>query len=349
LKIKSLSGKPNDGSDNLKGIEIRMSSIPKINVILFFLAAMMLINNSCRQSQDSIKLTTLSISGITQTSAFSGGNISQGKWDPVIDKGVCWGSRADPTLKDDKSSGGSGSSKFICSLNGLQPGTVYFVRAYMISSKDTLYGNNIVFSTEDFGTITDVDGNLYNDIKIGNQTWMAENLRTTKYNNGKEIQLVRKGVDWSALETPAYCWYKNEEVTFKPEYGALYNWFAVSSGLLCPDGWHVPDENEWMDLTLLLDGEKIAGGKLKQSGFDYWVEPNTGASNEYGFNALPGGFRYSDGKFYDFGFSGYWWSAGDHSKTKAYFRFIYYNESIIYRFSNDKKNGFSVRCLKNRI
>jgi uncharacterized protein (TIGR02145 family) len=196
-------------------------------------------------------------------------------------------------------------------------------------------------------SVSDIDGNEYKVVTIGNRDWMAMNLKTTKYNDGTPIPLVTVEAGWARLSSPGYCWYKNEEESFKESYGALYNWYTINTGKLCPVGWHVPDDNEWTLLTNYLGGENVAGGKLKQTGSDYWVDPNTGATNERGFSALPGGFRYYDGKFFDFGFSGYWWSSGELSASRAWFRFIYYNETNFYRFDNSKNNGFSVRCIRN--
>ena len=195
--------------------------------------------------------------------------------------------------------------------------------------------------------LEDIDGNVYNTIKIGNQTWMGRNLKTTKYNDGIPIPLITDSTAWAALSSPGYCWYNNEISSFKPLYGALYNGYTVGTGKLCPAGWHVPDDSEWNALITYLGGEMVAGEKLKETGLDYWVSPNTGANNESGFTALPGGLRYYDGKFHDFGFSGYWWSSTEYSESRAFFRYMDYEYSNVFRFNNLKKIGFSVRCLKD--
>lgn len=301
---------------------------------------------SCKNKSQGIIITTTNVSAITQTTAVSGGNIRV-NWGPVKARGVCWATTTDPKVEDDHTSDGTETGSFVSILTGLQPGTDYYVRAYATSETDTIYGSNISFTTKDFETVTDIEGNVYKNILIGNQTWMAENLRTTRFNDGTAIPLVKDEAAWAGLSTAAYCWYKNEEDAFKPVYGALYNWYSVNTGKLCPSGWHVPGDDEWSSLTTLLGGENIAGGKLKEPGLTYWVEPNAGATNESGFSAFPGGFRYSDGKFFDFGFSSYWWSSKDYSGSRAWFRFLYYSDGNIYRFNNDKKNGFSVRCLKD--
>ena len=315
--------------------------------ISLFFTGILLTSYSCTERKIVPEITTAQAYDITQTTAFSGGNFFDYASMPVIDKGICWGTRPDPTLKDNVRSSGPGKGNYVSQLTGLQPGTEYFARAYVITGLDTLFGKNILFFTEDFGIMQDIDNNVYNTVDIGTQTWMAENLKTTRYNDGETIPLVEDEVEWTGLLTPGYCWYRNDDEAFKQDYGALYNWYAINTELLCPAGWHIPTDYDWMILTMKLNGETQAGGKLKQTGLSFWVEPNEGATNEYGFNALPGGFRYSDGKFYDFGFSGYWWTSGENAAHKVYFRFIYYNDRNLYRFNNDKTNGFSIRCIKD--
>jgi len=194
-------------------------------------------------------------------------------------------------------------------------------------------------------TVTDIDGNEYQTISVGNQTWMLKNLKTTRFNDGSPIPLVPGEADWAALATSGYCWYDNEESSYKPMYGALYNGFAVLTGKLCPVGWHVPADIEWAALVKFLGGEHVAGAKLKEKGTTFWVSPNAGASNESGFTALPGGVRYHDGAFHDFGFSGYFWSSTEYYQNRAFFYYVDYQYTNVFRFDNLKKNGFSVRCI----
>ncbi len=139
--------------------------------------------------------------------------------------------------------------------------------------------------------VTDIDNNHYEAVRIGSQLWMAENLKTTRYNDGTPIPLVTDSLEWDNLVTPAYCWYRNDPVTYGETYGALYNLHVVSTGILCPSGWHVPSDAEWTVLSDYLGGESVAGGKLKEAGTTHWYTPNAGATNETGFTALPGGIR----------------------------------------------------------
>ncbi|MFZ0283285.1 MAG: fibrobacter succinogenes major paralogous domain-containing protein [Bacteroidales bacterium] len=318
----------------------------KIRMILFLLPVLILLIDSCK-NKPGVTITTADVSEIKQTTAVSGGVITAGRWGPVTSRGVCWATTTDPVITDNKTSNGNQTGSFISNLTGLQPGTDYYLRAYATSPTDTVYGRNIAFITQAYSTVTDIEGNVYNVISIGKQVWMAENLRTNKYSDSTSIPLVKDEIQWAGLSSPAFCWYKNDEEAFKPTYGALYNWYAVNSGKLCPLGWHIPSDAEWTELTTFLGGDEISGGKLKETGLIYWVEPNTGATNESGFTAFPGGFRYYDGKFFDFGFSAYWWSSGESSSSRAWFRFVYYNDANVYRFNNIKRNGFSVRCIKD--
>jgi uncharacterized protein (TIGR02145 family) len=197
------------------------------------------------------------------------------------------------------------------------------------------------------GIVKDYDENLYTTVTIGTQTWMAENLRVARYKNGTTIPLVTDNTAWAGLTTPGYCWYKNDEATNKATYGALYNWYTVITGNLCPTGWHVPTDYEWTTLTMYQNGESVAGGKLKETGTAHWASPNTGSTNETGFTALPGGYRISSGLFYDIGSYGGWWSSTEYSTTDGRYRIMYYYNSEVYRDIRNKQNGFSVRCLRD--
>ena len=168
--------------------------------------------------------------------------------------------------------------------------------------------------TFDFIDCQDGDGNNYPIVTIGTQTWMTENLKTTKYNDGTDIPLVIVDTAWNSLSTPAYCWYNNDFIN-KVNYGALYNWYTVSTSKLCPKGWHVLSDAEWTVLTTYLGDN--AGGKLKEAGFTHWSSPNTVATNESGFTALPGGFRWSSGYFYFVGYNGLWWSSSEYHTNYA--------------------------------
>ncbi len=203
-------------------------------------------------------------------------------------------------------------------------------------------------------TVKDIDGNVYKSITVGTQVWIVENLKTTKYNDGLSIPLVIDNKAWKALNTSAYCWYNNDEITYKNKYGALYNWYTVNTNKLCPKDWHVPTDAEWRTLTTYLGGEGVAGGKMKEKGTAHWDSPNIGATNESGFTALSSGVRNMSGEFdYSgsnvemFRSNGYWWSSTELYFYNAYYRRLYHTLSDIYSSLSDKRFGFSVRCLQN--
>jgi uncharacterized protein (TIGR02145 family) len=203
-------------------------------------------------------------------------------------------------------------------------------------------------------TLKDIDGNGYKAVSIGTQVWMRENLKTTKLNDGTAIPLVKDDNAWRALNTPAYCLYKNE-ATAKNIFGALYNWYTVNTKKICPRGWHVPSDEEWKILITYLGGEKVAGGKLKEKGTTHWESPNTGTTNESGFTALPGGYRNHDGSFeYNSGSNivffrsnGCWWSSTERYDFNACYLRMYSALSAVYSSLSVKQSGYSVRCLKD--
>jgi uncharacterized protein (TIGR02145 family) len=289
-------------------------------------------------------LTTTTTLSIMAKSATGGGSITDDGGSGVIERGICWSKAPDPTTSGSKVSAGSGTGIFTANLTSLEPGTVYYARAYAVNFFGTWYGNDDSFTTF---AAEDIDGNVYNSVTIGTQVWLKENLKTTKFNNGQEILPVPDKTDWENLTTPGYCWYNNDAVTYKSTYGALYNWFAVNNGNLCPSGWHLPTDLEWTALTNSLGGENIAGGKLKEEGTGHWSSPNTGATNETKFTALPGGCRNYAGGFIVLGGWGWWWSSTEASSTLAWVRRMTYNYNWVDRSGYSKNCGMSIRCVKN--
>ena len=294
-------------------------------------------------------LSTTKITEITQTTAKSGGNITDDGGATVTARGVCWSTSQNPTISDSKTEDGTGTGNFTGNISGLEPNTMYYVRAYAINSKGTGYGSELSFTTR--GEVTDADGNVYSTVVIGNQEWMAENLKTTRYNDGTPIPNVTDNSEWINLTTGAYAWYDNNEATYKNAYGALYNWYAVNTGKLCPTGWHVPTDAEWETLINYAGG---GGGKLKSTRTEpevhpRWKSPNTGATDEYGFSALPGGYRsINHGHFNDVGSSGSWWSSTELDATNAWDRDMDYGYGdVMNRHLDHKMDGLSVRCLRN--
>lgn len=195
-------------------------------------------------------------------------------------------------------------------------------------------------------TVTDIDGNVYMTIKIGNQVWMAENLRVTHYNDGSPIPYSSDKQAWGKKFEAGYCIYDS---SYFRVGGALYNWFAVTNDKLAPKGWHVPSDEEWKILINYLGGEQIAGGKLKYTGTTQWQSPNTGATNECKFYALPGGFRTSNGNYAHIGYQGYWWTKNKDDDTFVFARYrkMSNDHTRVERSMGEVNNGFSVRCIKD--
>jgi uncharacterized protein (TIGR02145 family) len=284
-----------------------------------------------------------------QTTAISGGNITYDGGANVTARGVCWGTSPNPTISGNHTSDGIGSGIFISNLTGLPINTKHYVRAYATNSIGTKYGDERYFATKGvIGTVTDVDGNTYSTIQIGTQVWMAENLRTTKYRDNTLIPRITDNTEWKNLTTPGYCWYNNDSLTYKSPYGALYNWYAVSTKKLCPTGWHVPNEDDFGIFGLYVGGEEVAGGKMKETGFTHWNSPNTGATDELGITTLPGGFRrYNDGVFSSIRYYGEYWSSTEYDTEVAGGVEISYNSSGVSVGEPNKKYGFSIRCIKD--
>lgn len=197
-------------------------------------------------------------------------------------------------------------------------------------------------------TVTDIDGNVYNTVTIGNQVWTEENLKVTRFRNGDPITNVTGATTWKGLTTGAYCWYNND-IANKGIYGALYNWYAVSDARnIAPVGWHVPTDAERLALDTYLGGSSVVGGQLKEEGTTHWTTPNTGATNTSGFTGVPAGYRVSStGAFSSLGLQNYIWSATQNDAASAFRRQLQYNSINAPTAASDKKSGFSVRLVKD--
>ncbi|MDT8375006.1 MAG: FISUMP domain-containing protein [Bacteroidales bacterium] len=297
-------------------------------------------------------LTTTEATSITPSSAAAGGNVTDAGGGTVSARGVCWSTAQNPTIADSKTTNGTGTGSFTSSLTGLANGTVYYYRAYATNSSGTTYGQEYHFITP----VADIEGNVYQTVKIGTQVWMAENLKTTKYNDDASIPNVTENADWIALTTDAYCWAQNNEATYKPLYGALYNWFAVETGKLCPTGWHVPTDAEFITMEVSIgmtqvdaSGTGFRGtdqGKLMKSTTG-WAEGQNG-TNTSGFTALPAGYRaYGTGISEGLGLITYWWSSTATDQDIAVYRRLDGDSDQVYRLGTYKRAGKSVRCVKD--
>jgi uncharacterized protein (TIGR02145 family) len=289
-------------------------------------------------------LTTAAVTAITSTTAVSGGNITSDGGGTVTARGVCWGTSANPTTTNNKTTNESGTGGFTSNITGLNPGTIYYVRAYATNSAGTAYGNEISFTSAE--QVIDIDGNIYHVVTIGTQDWLVENLKVTKYRNGDPIPNVTDALAWELLSTGAYCNYDNLQSN-GTTYGRLYNWYAVSDDRnIAPAGWHVPDDAEWNVLINHLGGISIAGGKLKEAGLTHWKDPNHGATNISGFTALPAGLRNFGGGFeYIIWGCGFWSTSFENDDATV--QMLDYNTEDIFAGQNGFRYGRSVRCIRD--
>jgi uncharacterized protein (TIGR02145 family) len=259
---------------------------------------------------------------------------------------------------------GSLNTRVDATITGLISGTTYHLRVKAVNELGVTYSDDIEFSPPT--VITDIEGNEYPTVIIGSQTWMSVNLKVTRFNDGIDIPQVTDPNTWSDLTASAFCWYENEEMTYKDTYGALYNWYAASSDKLCPSGWHVPANDEWITLENYLiengfnyDGSafenKIAKALASTSGWNSSYAEGAVGNTDYadkrnatGFTALPGGVRDANARMFgSIGNFGMWWTSTEDGPTTAWDRGIANSTGSLGRLNVVKSHGFSVRCLKD--
>ena len=198
------------------------------------------------------------------------------------------------------------------------------------------------------GTVQDIEGNVYPTVKIGNQWWMAENLNTTKFRSGEDIPNVAGAGEWATTGEAACCASANDPENAEV-YGRLYNWHAAADGRkICPSGWHIPGDSDWTTLIEFLGGNEVAGSKLKQTGTVLWSAPNSDATNESGFTAIPGGVRNGNtGDFAGMGINSSWWSATQQNAENGFAWNVTSVNGFVAHYGVDKNTGMAVRCVKD--
>jgi uncharacterized protein (TIGR02145 family) len=333
---------------NTKKIHLIKNKVFQINI---YLIAIILFG--CTITAYEPSLTTNPATNITSTSIFTGGNITNNGGSTITETGVCWSLNPNPTINNSIGSTTSGnvSNNFTCNITGLTPNTYYYIRAFARNSDGlTGYGNQQTFYTAPISStpgadLTDIDGNTYQTIVLGNgQTWMKKNLNVSKYRNGDTIPQIQDPTAWANLTTGAWCYYDND-AAYGTFYGKLYNWYAVNDPRgLAPQGWHIPRDQEWMNLINYLGGGNVAGGKMKSTGWQY---PNTGATNEIGFSSIPGGLRDIYGNFNCKGYYCFYWSSTENGASNAWYRELSCYGGSVIRLYDGKVKGFSVRCIKD--
>jgi uncharacterized protein (TIGR02145 family) len=334
-----------------------------VSVLILFLTT------DCKKNENTklADLFTLPVTNFTTETAKSGGNISYNGGSEIFANGVCWSTTVNPVITDSKTVDSIGITKYVSRVSGLTASTTYHIRAYATNSAGTAYGNDLTFTTLSLATVSDIDGNIYNIITIGDQVWMAENLKSTRYRNGDLIGTTKpSNLDISAEDSPRYQWapYGNENNV--ATYGRLYTWYVGDTGNLCPVGWHIPTNMEWTTLSFFLGSNNISANKLRETGTAHWAAPNAGATNESGFTALPGGYRDKSGSFSPIGEVAQWWSfsyvqnvkssspippesrtlAAEFSIPNINYWTIY-NGNLLSHADGNGSFGFSIRCLRD--
>lgn len=294
------------------------------------------------------------------TIAKIGGSIITNGGSEVIERGVYFSKSPDPALGGTKTTIDTDNDIFSITKNNLEYNNVYYAVSYAINDVGEGLGNSIEFLVSDVtGFISDIDGNSYKTVLIGDQWWMAANLSVTRFNDGSSLIKEESFSSWLENENPAYCWFNNDEITNRNPYGAMYNAYAIESNKnICPSGWHIPSDDEWKILESILgmpDNEldnlgyrgTLEGGKLKETGTTHWKTPNTAASDEFGFSAIPGGMRSPNNDFVSFGNAGFYWTSSTNELGDFYRRLLYYEESRIHRSTSPHNTGLSIRCVKD--
>ncbi len=284
------------------------------------------------------------IQNITLTKAIANITVNTDGGSDIIERGVCYSIMINPTTTNAKVISNGTTGNFTCNISGLATNTMYHARAYATNAVGTTYGDDVQFRTS-ATTVDDVDGNTYNVIEVGNQAWLKQNLKTTKYRNNETIGTTTLDITNDA--TPKFQWPATGFESNANTFGRLYTWYTITDSRgLCPDGWHVANSIEWTELTNFLGGESVAGGKLKS--FINWSSPNTGASDEVGFSAYGSGVRNLNGTYQGFDTNCVWWSVSpEASSTNAWAREIFNSSATISTLEKSKKMGYSVRCIKN--
>jgi len=331
---------------------LRMKKTNNLIFPLLVMGVFLIFASSCKKNDDNNGgnnagipvLSTTAITDITQTTAKSGGIFTSDGGATVTARGVCWSTNQTPTTSDNKTIDGTGAGNFVSSISGLTANTTYYVRAYATNNNGTSYGSAMSFTTQggSANTFTDIrDGNVYQTVTIGNQIWMAENLKYLP-------SVVGPGTGSQTL--PNYYVYGYSGTTVADAkftanyttYGVLYNWTAACNS--CPAGWHLPSDAEWTKLTDFVGGSSNSGTKLKST--SGWISGGNGR-DEYGFTALPGGGRGIFGTFDYVGLVGSWWSASEFSTDYAWYHYVSYNYSNVSRLNYYKALGLSVRCVRD--
>ncbi len=312
-------------------------------------------------------VVTTPVTNVTASTASSGGNVTNNGGATVTVKGVCWNTTGNPTISDPHSSDGTGNGSYISAITGLPEYTEFYVKAYATNSVGTGYGQEVLLRTLPAACGEDItyEGKTYQTVQIGDQCWMKQNL-----NVGTMINSNLEQTDNDTIEK--YC-YDNLESNCDV-YGGLYQWNEIIefynafpppdtphihigdtycyNEKLCPSGWHLSTSSDWENMSTILGGVNVAGGKLKETGYNHWAAPNSGATNNSNFTALPGGQRFYDGNMYDMAYYGYFWMndwGNFNTSGNAWLQIVSFNNDNLESLMAETTNGFSVRCVKDYL
>jgi uncharacterized protein (TIGR02145 family) len=333
------------------------------NIFFTFPLLAVLFFYGCKK-YDMAEISTTEITGKTQNSVTVEATIPDDGGLNISERGICWSTSPAPLISDDTIRAGSGTGLISCSIIKLLNNSPYYVRAYAINKKGVSYGQEVTFTlwlNQPGEPVTDKDGNTYNTVRIGDQVWMKENLKTIQYRNGDPIPNItmQNDAQWLTLTSGAYCDF-NDNTENAKLYGHLYNWYAVNDiRNICPVGWHIPESVEWKVLLDYMGGWVTAGSKLKS--VSLWEKSVAKTTNESGFSALPGGFRFygylspntTSSFYYYIGTKGAFWGK-DETKSIYYTDWVYsvqFLSETEWAGSDDswatKKLGLSIRCIKD--
>lgn len=336
-----------------------MRTLFRLATVVLYTMLMIAIHSCSKKDKPAPSLpqvVTSEMTAVGDKSATGGGMVVNNGGGTISACGLCWDTLHDPVRTGNHTSHPAQPSAFTDSLTGLDTSTVYYVRAYAVNEAGTAYGNEVTFKTSgfpDFGTVSDVDGHKYRVIRIGSMYWLRSNLCVTKYRTGEAIPVVTADNQWKTQTTGAICSYEisGENAT---RYGLLYNKYAVDNAKgICPEGWHVPSRDEWLQLAEMLGGPATAGGHLKsrgtiEEGTGLWYAPNSGATDSVGFSSLPGGYRINYGTFYSLGNVAFFWTSSDSTAVYGWNMILDANNAELQSYFNPRAAGFSVRCTKDQ-
>lgn len=315
-------------------------------------------------------VVTSAANNVTEYSAMAGGVVRDNGGSEISSYGICWDTQPDPSIEGSHLSFSGGTGDYRTTMKNLELSTLYYVRAFAINNTGLAYGNEVSFRTNDT-PVTDIDGNVYPTVAIGEQIWMIKNLGVTRYADGTLVPHLPSDEYWDSLHVDEKGWsYYMNNPSNRDTYGALYTWSAAVNGLddidpelepiqgVCPDGWHLPSDGDWKELEMYLGMPALTadssgwrgniGGKLKSTGRDYWLIPNAGATNETRFSALPAGDRFPKGEFFNLHYTTLYWTSSNYDRETAWARGLGYYVTTMYRGHEDSKEfGFSVRCVKD--